>query len=272
VAHILQIPIEFGFRIARVEWSAASARVTGWWKRDDGTIDTDGLTAEISHHGSTDVARFGLGDLPEQEWELCVETIGDEDDELVTDICSKWQPLLFLPSVADKEYRWTKSAFMRLDRADAWEMRDDFLHMASDHENAIAFLNKWGHWRGGRTDLERMLQLQRQVHEALTSPPAKWFTSSVPPYLDLWKRDPEYPFFALRTCHCETAICMTVTADLLRRAKFKICARKDCRAPFEVRSRHKKKYCRQYCGHLESVRKNRKSRKNRTSGGKNVDL
>jgi hypothetical protein len=269
LAPILQIPVEFGFRIARVEWSVASTRVTGWWKRDDGTNDTDNLRAEITHRGSNRIAKIELEALPEQEWERCVETIGDEDDELITDICAGWQPPLFLPSAPDKAYHWTRAEFMKLSPADAWQMRDDFLRMAPEQESAIAFLNKWGHWRGGGTGLETMLRLQRQAREALTSSPDKWFTGSVPTHLDLWKRDQEYPFFAVRTCHCETAICMTVTADLLRRAKFKICARKDCRMPFEVRSKHKKKYCCQYCGHLESVRRNRK---NRTSGGGNVDL
>ena len=274
MAQILQIPVEFEFRIARTEWSAASACVIGWWKRDDGTVDTDFLRAQISHQGSTGIYKINLQDLPEEEWERCVETIGDENDELVREICSGWQPLLFIASVPNKAYYWTKSEFMRLIPADAWQMRDDFLRMASDHESAIAFLNKWGHWRSGGTDLEKMLQLRRQVREALTSSPAKWFTGAVPPYLDLWKRDPEYPFFAVRTCDCVTAICMTVTADLLRRAKFKICARKDCATPFEVKSKHKKRYCCQYCGHLESVRRNRKkTTKNiNSAGGRNVNL
>lgn len=270
MAQILQIPVEFEFRIARVEWSVASAHVTGWWKRADGTIDTESLAAEItSHDGLAKVIRCALEDLPEKEWEQCVNTGGDEDDELARAICSGWKPQLLTPSAPDRVLPWKSSEFMKLYPADAWQMRDEFLRVAANHESAIAFLNKWGHWRGDFTDLDRILRLQSQVRKALTSSPVEWFTGSVPPYLDLWKRDPEYPFFAVRTCHCETAVCMTVTADLLRRSKFKICARKDCRVPFEVRSKHKRKYCSQYCGHLESVRKNRKSR---TIGGGNVDI
>ena len=270
---ILQIPVEFEFRITKVDWAIASAHVTGWWKREDGTIDTEYLTAQMSHRGSIETLKFELQDLPEQEWERCVDTTGDENDDLVRAICSKWQPQILVPSVVDRVYWWTRSDFMKLSPADAWQMRDEFLRAVFDNERAIAFLNKWGHWRGGMASLRRILQLQSLVREALTSSPDRWFTSSAPPYLQLWKRDPQYPFFAARTCHCETAICMTVTVDLLRRSKFKICARKDCRVPFEVKSKHKRKYCSQYCAHLESVRRNRKNQsKSGNRGGNNVDL
>jgi hypothetical protein len=259
MAQIFQIPLEFGFRTVKVKWSVASAQVTGWRKRDDGTIDTDNLTAETFHHGSTGTVKIALQDLPSDEWERCVETIGDEDsDDLVRTICSGWQPQFLWPSVPDRSYWWEKSEFRKLSSADAWQMRDEFLRMLPDNDGAIAFLDEWGHWSGGWVYLKRILGLQSQVRKALSSSPDQWFASSVPSHLNLWKRDPEYPFFAVRTCHCETAICMTVTIDLLRRAKFRICARKDCRVPFEVKSKHERKYCSWYCAHLESVRRNRK--------------
>ena len=50
----------------------------------------------------------------------------------------------------------------------------------------------------------------------------------------------------------------TTHIDLLRRAKFQICQRPDCATPFTGRERQ---YCTQYCGHLESVRKNREEEK-----------
>jgi hypothetical protein len=50
----------------------------------------------------------------------------------------------------------------------------------------------------------------------------------------------------------------TTHMDLLRRAQFQICARPDCAIPFTGRQRQ---FCRQYCGHLESVRKKRRGEK-----------
>jgi len=50
----------------------------------------------------------------------------------------------------------------------------------------------------------------------------------------------------------------TVQFKLAQGATFKACARKDCRLPFEVSSRHKRRFCTQYCAHITSLRKRRK--------------
>jgi hypothetical protein len=142
--------------------------------------------------------------------------------------------------------------------ADAWEMRNDFLRINDTMESAIAFLNKWGCWNHEKSvGLPELIRLRDAVREGLISSPEKWFASQFG-HSYIWQRSPAYPFFALHTDQCERAICMTVTIDLLHRVKFKICARRDCGLPFAVSSKHKRKYCTQYCGHLESVRRNRK--------------
>jgi hypothetical protein len=41
-------------------------------------------------------------------------------------------------------------------------------------------------------------------------------------------------------------------------AKFRICSRKDCRLPFEITSRHTRRFCTQYCAHITSLRQRRK--------------
>ncbi len=265
MAHI-QIPLKFEFRIARARWSLTTGSVIGWWKNEDGTIDTECLAAETSDHRLT---KISLQTLPEEIWDRCVETGSEVDDELVSDICSRWQPVFFVPEALHRAHPEEGPDIARLSPGDAWQMRSDFLRMAPDHKNAIKFLNNWGHWKGGWTTLQEMLRTQRQVHEGLMSPD-KWFTRLVT--LPLWDREPKYPYFAVRTFRCETAILMTVTADLLRRAKFRFCARGDCPGMFEVQTKHKRKYCRWYCAHLESVRKNRKRRKNEKNEGKNGDI
>ena len=142
--------------------------------------------------------------------------------------------------------------------ADAWHMRDDFLRLANDAASALASLDKWGCWDYKKyLRLHELVRLQRAVKEALISPPEKWFTGPFS-FPSIWQRRPTYPYFALKTDMCESAIRMTVTVDLLQQVKFAICARRDCAALFAISSKHKRKYCSQYCGHLESVRRNRK--------------
>ncbi len=144
--------------------------------------------------------------------------------------------------------------------ADAWEMRADFLRITDDMASALTFLNRWGCWSYRKyAGLSELIRLKKAVREALISPPEKWFASQFA-YISFWQRSPTYPFFALHTDVCESAIRMTVTVDLLHKVKHKICARRDCGAPFAISSKHKRKYCSQYCGHLESVRRNRKTK------------
>jgi hypothetical protein len=57
---------------------------------------------------------------------------------------------------------------------------------------------------------------------------------------------------------CQEILLATVYADLIQGYRFKFCKRKDCRMPFAVTSGHKRSYCSQYCGHLESLRKSRR--------------
>jgi hypothetical protein len=54
------------------------------------------------------------------------------------------------------------------------------------------------------------------------------------------------------------SILATVQFKLAQGAKFRTCARKDCRLPFEVTSRHTRRFCTQYCAHITSLRQRRK--------------
>jgi len=54
----------------------------------------------------------------------------------------------------------------------------------------------------------------------------------------------------------------TVFIDVVRGIRFKVCQRKDCRKPFPLESKHKKKFCCWYCAHITTVRRNRPPRAN----------
>lgn len=62
----------------------------------------------------------------------------------------------------------------------------------------------------------------------------------------------------IETTDAISSILATITIDHLRGARLRACARKDCSQIFEITSRHKRKYCSNYCGHLVSVRRTRK--------------
>ncbi len=66
------------------------------------------------------------------------------------------------------------------------------------------------------------------------------------------------------------SILATVQFKIAQGAKFRICARKDCRLPFEITSRHTRRFCTQYCAHITSLRQRRKVE--RTSKSKKTDM
>ena len=63
-----------------------------------------------------------------------------------------------------------------------------------------------------------------------------------------------------------SSILATLIIDHLRGARFGVCARRDCLQFFEIISRHDKKYCCQYCAHIESQRRTREKQKREASG------
>jgi len=258
MAQIIQIPVAFEFRTTRAKWEAAPVRITGWWRRDDGTADSQQLEAEVKTSFGVSSFKFPLGRLTEELEELCTDAFLEDEnsDERVQVCCSSVRPIMLVCS--GKTYMSDNDRTKDGSPADAWQLRDEFLRTTLDHPGAIALLNNWGPWTyAGHEELRDLVRLQKSVREALTGSAAKWLTSHES-FPSLWRRIPEYPYFALRTNLCRDAIRMTVTIDLLKKLRFRTCARRDCALPFAIQSKHKRKYCSQYCGHLESVRRNRK--------------
>jgi hypothetical protein len=157
---------------------------------------------------------------------------------------------------------------------DAWEARDEFFHLKEgDTKALLRFFNKWGLWHEPSGDLDEELdkavsvqevwQIRERFRRAVMGSITEWLTDksvNVSP-LAMFQPRSEYPHFFLKATGCGLAMHNTITLDLLRKVKFRPCARKDCLAPFKIESEHDRKYCTQYCGHLESVRKNRRDAK-----------
>lgn len=161
---------------------------------------------------------------------------------------------------------------------DPWQMRDDFLRMPRSVDKLLMFLKEWGSPLGygqflypfddriparlgvdDRAPLPTMVQpadvwrLQDKYRVALKGTPEEWLREKAP--IGLITHQSEFPYLVAKASDIRTAIEMTITIDMLNTVPFQKCVRPDCYVPFEVRPG--KDYCSQYCGHLESVRRNR---------------
>ncbi len=110
-------------------------------------------------------------------------------------------------------------------------------------------------------------QFQKQCRDALRKPAGEWLPTQK--LLALVPR-PQYPHYVRQAVNCQRAILDTIIIDLLRKVKFRLCARPDCRTPFAIESRHHREYCRPYCAHIESLRRRRKAARKEALHGKEV--
>lgn len=166
---------------------------------------------------------------------------------------------------------------------DAWNVRKEFLSLKSEAD-FLGFLNRVGCFSAGMTQDSGLWELkdfkgwQQVFREFLKCSPAMWpnylvkLTSAAPGFnvrlIDMevavslksrlrirlsWQRRRAVIWVA----EAVSAILVTIYIDHLRGLRFRFCARRDCRNAFEITSRHRRKYCKQYCAHLESLRRMR---------------
>jgi hypothetical protein len=148
----------------------------------------------------------------------------------------------------------------KMKACDPWEMRHEFFRLKRDSSALLEFLNKWGAWSGSQQQLPAEIWESQDTFRQALRGSGPWFghPASVLSYPNARK---EYPHFMLQASDCEQAIRSTITFDLVRKIKFCLCARPDCSGVFAIESRHKRKFCCQYCAHLESVRRQRREAK-----------
>jgi hypothetical protein len=162
---------------------------------------------------------------------------------------------------------------------DAWEMRDRFFHLRRGNVHALLdFLNEWGPWAEhyGEPEIrftwdanprdtaqfapDAIWDRQEWFRRALLNP-FEWFARGENQLKPTECAPADFPHWGMMSTSVEYAIRLTISIDLLNRTRFRVCKRKDCRAPYPVESDHERKYCSQYCGHLESIRGQRKKAK-----------
>ena len=179
---------------------------------------------------------------------------------------------------------------------DAWKVREDFFALReNDNDKLRRFLDKTGmfqregsskllgHWSAEVMEHYRKAKQQplvvagvwnfrESLNRALLN--KKAFKEDYAPLVTrpgtglqmIQQRDVEFPL-SLELTNVASgvvtvwdtyhALLATVFFDIARGIRFKTCARKDCGKAFPLESKHKKKFCCWYCGHLVSVRKGR---------------
>jgi hypothetical protein len=255
VARTFQLPVTFEFYSASSKWCFAPARVIGW-KETKMVIAQEGelylpddviIEVEGQRIGRVEKS-LSFNDLPGELQEHFIE-LGHANK-------------LSARAKSLREYQFEvllreRTGKVRNRGAEAWLMRDEFLKPAADDIQRLhGFLEKWGSWDGSDIAmLTTLRESRREFRDAMKAVPASWLGTSATTMLVSSLSQP--PYFRVITTGCCQAIETTLTIDVLMDVRFGTCARPDCGFSFPIESRHKRKYCCQYCGHLESVRRNR---------------
>ena len=166
-------------------------------------------------------------------------------------------------------------------KEDALELRRQFLAIERGNVQALfAFLKHTGLWMNYRKEfgLYEFWQDQDTIRWLLTRnlPPSagysfqEWFELGMGNFFRNCLDDRSPLDVQLRgkrlvasyvLAETRDAIFLSAWLDFARGARFRFCKRPDCpkhrpgTVPFELTSRHRRRYCSQYCAHLESMRR-----------------
>jgi hypothetical protein len=193
-----------------------------------------------------------------------------------------------------ESYRYPPvETLVRSVKFEAWQVREEFLSLKTD-EQFLDFLNRvgrfvsikvygWSVTGEGKWDADDFKSWQQMFRECLRRSPASWdqivedvfgpktvrlvrrtlFVSRRFTVLFRWKDAQQREWRSsqhiavLEARDVVTAILATIYVDHLHGTKFGFCHRHDCRMPYKIESKHNRKYCSQYCAHLESLRRMR---------------
>jgi hypothetical protein len=159
---------------------------------------------------------------------------------------------------------------------DPWKVRERFLKLKRSDNELLGFLNDTGRWDSslGPHAIENIWGWQDAIKDMLLHQGRDWqeiisehlnaylALAGLAAYMDVEFRFSEGTCWVELTPYgCIGALLATVLLDRSGGARFRICRRSDCQELYQVQSRHRRKYCSQYCGHLESVRASRKPKR-----------
>lgn len=182
---------------------------------------------------------------------------------------------------------------------DGWELVRQFLGVrAADEEGVLNFLvahGKFGPPAGSQTSkhvkdgsekvskemildtisLREFAAIQDYVRRTLTTGnptlPTPWGVRNIQRYTVGFAGTRSGTQAHVTVYETFPSIFATVQFKLAQGARFRTCYRRDCRLPFEVTSRHSRRFCTQYCAHITSLRQRRKVERSKKRGNRNED-
>lgn len=298
MAHtITQLATQIDFQCEEVAWAAGIAELTGW--RDQGIGGPIGVLRIIEPPQYANLTGpVEREDLPKDlRAKVPIKSPPGRFSQRVHKIQSKHRLEVLLSDVPPRARTVPLSGRtprnVPLRRVNGWKMREDFLRLKRNTGALVDFLNRYGAWNfvtspfPNHGDWKPEIVLPDQIwyisnlemtkatpvdlpivppgqYDAQNTfskgliEPRWWFDKLIArPYIDT---RPEFPHLVINAARCFDVIRVSITIDHLRGSKFRVCARPDCGMPFAIKSQHRRIYCRQYCGHLESIRKQRREK------------
>jgi hypothetical protein len=241
VAHRFNIPAEFQFRPPAGKWRKVTCRALGWWRDNSDEVDYTHVEVAFESESGAASIRADINDLPR---ETALYLFENADSGL--DFTQLSEMLVF--------HRITESSVRY---ADAWLMRKEFFSLVEVHDQILAFLNKWGRWDLRDFLFPRRILLEQKRFRRIINAPTGFKQLRLP--FTSTARE-EFPLFNVVVSDCRSAIETSLLIDFLQGTTFGICDRPDCGTPYEITSKHKRRYCGWYCAHLESTRRQRRER------------
>ncbi len=153
-----------------------------------------------------------------------------------------------------------------IDLGDAWDLVRQYLSVrAQDEQAVLRFLAAHGGFKTPEVDfftIQDFATIQDYVRRMLIARnptlPTPWPRGSAQRYEIAFADDRSGSKAHVLVRGVFPSILAIVQFKLVQGANFRVCARKDCRLPFEITSRHNRRFCTQYCAHITSLRQRRK--------------
>lgn len=172
--------------------------------------------------------------------------------------------------VFDRGPQTLKGKFQRLGTAtdfDPWEKRREFFALNdTDPEKLVAFLSSTGEFtpglfpgkQSGRIPVQWVWEFRNLLRRCMTEKAELNWDENFEVLLEGAGARSRVVF---TTNTLLDSLMLTIAADRLMKAKIQKCRRPDCGVLFANATGHDKKFCCWECGHLESVRRQRRKEK-----------
>ena len=173
---------------------------------------------------------------------------------------------------------------------DIWALRTRFLKIRQGDTTAlIEFLNSfgwWDEWKDGKVPTSHFWEEQNELRSLLIGEAPLEYKNNKESWYEFTLTDAfrgllgfdrivvepnQPPVFGVGVFGLRAILYLSVWSDLVKLARFRYCAREDCpdhkvgTVPFELTSQHKRIFCSEYCGHLVSLRKGRRTSKRKSN-------